>query len=80
MAQAQAKRTIEAQQFVLRDAEGRPRIMIGTPRFAGAAVDLRADDPAIWISGTDGIDRAVLTMDGLTFADAGKGNLGSAVK
>ncbi len=62
-------RTIEAEQFILRDSQGRARIIIGTPKFSGVAVDLGANDPAIWISDEKGMDRAILTADGLRFAD-----------
>lgn len=69
MGQGRPNRTVEAERFIVRDRQGRVRVEIGTPRFSGAAVGLNSDDPAIWISDEKGQDRAVLTIDGLWFAD-----------
>ena len=74
MGQARTSRTVEAEQFILRDAQGRQRLTIGTPRFSGVAIGLEADRPAIWITGSNGVDRAILTSDGIYWADEhGKG-------
>lgn len=62
-------RTIEAEKIVIRDSHGRARLMIGTPEVAGAAVDLKPDSPAIWLSDEHGSDRAILTSDGLYLAN-----------
>jgi hypothetical protein len=62
-------RIVEAEKIIIRDAQGRPRITIGTPAFAGAAVDTKADSPVIWLSDEHGSDRAMLTEDGLYLAD-----------
>lgn len=69
MGQARPSRTVEAEQFVLRDSQGRQRLVIGTPRNSGVAFDLAPDEPAIWIMGENGVDRAILSGDGLGFAD-----------
>jgi hypothetical protein len=69
IAQARPPRTLEAEQFILRDAQGRERLAIGTPRVSGVALDLAPDDAAVWISGNNGVDRAILTNEGLRFAD-----------
>src|SRR5215471_4399256 len=53
MGQARTSRTVEAEQFILRDAQGRQRLTIGAPRLSGIAVGLEADEPAIWIAGTN---------------------------
>jgi len=60
-------RTIEAEKIVLRDSQGHVRVTIGTPEFAGAGIDMKATDPAIWLTDEHGDDRAVLTTDGLRF-------------
>lgn len=62
-------RTIEAEKIVILDSHGRARLMIGTPSVAGAAVDLKPDSPAIWLSDESGSDRAILTSDGLYLAN-----------
>lgn len=54
-------RTIEAEKIVIRDSHGRARLMIGTPEVAGAAVDMRPDAPAIWLSDENGSSRDQLT-------------------
>ncbi len=72
-AQSRPARTIEAEKFVLRDSQGRARITIGTPESSGVAVDTPADEPSIWISDTKGIDRVIVTTEGLRLAnDAGR--------
>src|SRR5690348_10244696 len=60
MGQARPSRKVEAEQFILRDAQGRERLAIGTPRVSGAAIELGPDEPAIWIVGAEGQDRAIL--------------------
>jgi len=68
-----AGRTIEAERFILRDSRGRARVTIGTPESSGAAVDTPADEPAIWISDERGIDRVIVTTEGMRLAnDAGR--------
>jgi hypothetical protein len=62
-------RTIEAQKIILRDSQGRARVTIGTPEFAGMAIDMKATDPAIWLTDEQGEDRAALTGDGLRFGN-----------
>ncbi len=62
-------RTIEAEKIVLLDSRGRARVAIGTPAIAGAAVDMKPDAPAIWLSDESGTDRAILTADGLRFGN-----------
>jgi hypothetical protein len=62
-------RTIEAEKIVILDSHGRARLMIGTPEVAGAAVDMKPDSPAIWLSDESGSDRTILTSDGLYLAD-----------
>ena len=62
-------RTIEAEKIVIRDSHGRARLMIGTPEIAGAAVDIKPDAPAIWLSDENGSDRTILTSDGLYLAN-----------
>jgi len=66
---ARKPRTIEAEKIVIRDSQGRARLMIGTPEAAGAAVDLKPDSPAIWLSDERGSDSAILTSDGLWLAN-----------
>ena len=66
---AKRPRVIEAEKIVLRDAQGHSRLTIGTPEATGAAVSLRPNDPAIWLSDETGMDRAILTSDGLYFAN-----------
>ena len=62
-------RTIEAEKIVLLDSRGRPKLTIGTPAFAGVAMDVNPDDPVIWMTDDKGADRAMLTRDGLFFAN-----------
>jgi hypothetical protein len=66
---AGSPKTVEAEKIILRDSHGRARLTIGTPEFAGATVDMKPDDPVVWMSDDKGIDRAVLTTDGLFFSD-----------
>jgi hypothetical protein len=61
---------IDSHQFVLLDGQGRARLTISTPKYAGAAVGMNADDPGIWMTDRKGTDRTMLTSDGLRFADA----------
>jgi hypothetical protein len=63
-------RTIEAEKFILRDNQGHARVTIGTPESAGVAVDTKPTDPVIWLTDEKGADRAILTTDGIRFADA----------
>ena len=66
---SKAPRTIEAEKIVLRDSHGRARLTIGTPAFAGAAIDVDPDVPVIWMTDDNGADRAMLTTDGIFFAN-----------
>ena len=68
MGQKQTTRTIEAEQFILRDAQGHERLTIGTPRISGAAVGLQPDEPAIWLD-REAKAHAVLTSDGLVISN-----------
>jgi hypothetical protein len=69
----QHMRTIEAEQFVLRDSNGRTRVRIGTPQYSGVAIDTPMDEPVVWISDAKGNDRVMLTTEGLRVAnDSGK--------
>jgi hypothetical protein len=65
-------RTVEAQKIVLLDSNGRSRLTIGTPALAGATIGVNPDDPVMWLTDDKGTDRAMLTTDGLFFAN-GKG-------
>jgi hypothetical protein len=62
-------RIMELEKLVIRDSHGRARLTIGTPGSAGVAIDLGRDEPAIWLSDESGGDRAILTSDGLHFAN-----------
>jgi len=42
---------------------------MGTPEVAGASVDMKPDAPVIWLTDENGSDRAILTSDGLYFAN-----------
>jgi hypothetical protein len=68
-AQPRTTRTIEAEKFVLVDSQGRARITIGTPQTSGAAIGMQADEPAIWISDAKGIDRVIISSEGLRLAN-----------
>ncbi|HLX00273.1 MAG TPA: hypothetical protein VKR82_16655 [Candidatus Acidoferrales bacterium] len=68
-AQPRAARTIEAERFILRDSVGRARITIGTPKTSGAAIEMPADEPSIWISDTNGFDRVIVNTEGLRLAN-----------
>ena len=60
----------QAEMIVVRDSHGRARITIGTPTFAGVALGAYSpDDPEIWMTDDKGADRAMLTKDGLFFAN-----------
>jgi hypothetical protein len=61
---------LDVEEIVVRDSAGRARLIIGTPRVAGAAVSLPADDAAIWISDQNGNDRLIVTADGIRIANA----------
>jgi hypothetical protein len=63
-------RVLNVEEIVVRDSAGRARLIIGTPRVAGTAVSLPADDAAIWISDQNGNDRLIVTADGIRFANA----------
>lgn len=63
-------RTIEAEKIILRDSRGRARITIGTPEFAGVAIDMKASDPAIWLADENGTDRAILSAESLRFGNS----------
>jgi hypothetical protein len=67
MGQGRPTRSLEAEQFILKDAQGRPRLVIGTPSISGAAVGLAPDEPAIWLDRDK--SHAVLTSDGLGFSN-----------
>lgn len=62
MGQKRTTRTIEAEQFILRDAQGHERLTIGTPRISGATVGLQPDEPAIWLD-REAKAHAVLTSN-----------------
>jgi hypothetical protein len=63
-------RTIEAEQFIVRDSKGGARVTIGTAPVSGAAVSLSPDEPAVWFSDEKGRDRLILTTDGLRLANS----------
>jgi|SRR5689334_24476686 len=63
------KRTLDVQELVIRDSQGRARATIGTPRLSGSAVGMSPDSPAIWLTGENGSDRLVITTDGIYLAD-----------
>lgn len=63
-------RTIEAEKIILLDSQGRGRVTIGTPEFAGVAIDMKASDPAIWMTDENGTDRAILSADSLRFGNS----------
>jgi hypothetical protein len=63
-------RTIEAEQFIIRDSKGRARVTIATAPVSGAAVSLAPDEPAIWFSDVKGRDRLILTTDGMRLANS----------
>jgi hypothetical protein len=63
-------RTIEAEKIIVRDSQGRARVTIGTPEFAGVAIDMKASDPAIWLADENGTDRAILSADSLRFGNS----------
>jgi hypothetical protein len=69
MGAAKTPRTIEAEKIVLRDSRGRARVTISTPEFGGATIDVNPEDPVIWLSDDKGADRAMLTANGLFFAN-----------
>lgn len=68
-AQQRPTRAIEAEKFVLLDSKGRARVTIATPGSSGAAIDLAADEPSVWISDANGMDRVIITTDGLRLAN-----------
>jgi hypothetical protein len=63
-------RTVEAEQFIVRDSKGRARVTIGTAPVSGAAVSLSPDEPALWFSDEKGRDRLILATDGLRLANS----------
>jgi hypothetical protein len=64
-----ATRTVEAQKIVLLDSHGRAKLTISTPALEGATVGLGPDDAVIWLTDDNGTDRAMLTSEGLFFAN-----------
>jgi len=64
-----SKRTVDAERIVVHDNQGRARITLGTPASSGAAVGVGSDEPAIWISDANGIDRTIITTGSVRFAD-----------
>ena len=54
MAFAGKPQTLEVEKIIIRDSHGHARITIGTPAVAGVAVDLNANEPAIWLSDEKG--------------------------
>jgi len=64
-----APRTIQAERIILLDSHGRAKLTITTPAFSGASIDVNPDDPVIWMTDDKGADRAMLTTDGLFFAN-----------
>ncbi|HTT62824.1 MAG TPA: hypothetical protein VMG35_13315 [Bryobacteraceae bacterium] len=62
-------RTVEAEEIIIRDSYGHARLMIGTPEFVGPAIDMDRREPGIWLSDGNGQDRAMLSSDGLYFAN-----------
>jgi hypothetical protein len=60
---------VQSKKIVVVDSQGRPRITLGTPSSSGAALELKTDDPAIWMSDENGTDRMILTTDGIRLAD-----------
>jgi hypothetical protein len=67
---AKHPQTISAEKIILLDTHGRARLTISTPAVAGVAIDIAPDDPAVWFSDEKGADRAVISTDGLFFANA----------
>jgi hypothetical protein len=65
-----APRTIQAEKIILLDSHGRAKLTISTPAFSGATIGAKPDDPVIWITDDEGADRAMLTTDGLFFANS----------
>jgi len=70
MAAGAKPRTIEAEKIVILDSHGRSRVTIGTPEFAGIAVDTKPDEPVIWLTDENGTDRAMLATDGLRLSNS----------
>ena len=70
MGAAKTPKMVEAEKIVILDRHGRARITIGTPAFAGAAIDTNPDDPMIWLTDDKGADRAMLATDGLSFGNS----------
>jgi myo-inositol-hexaphosphate 3-phosphohydrolase len=68
-AQQRPVRTVEAEKFVLLDSKGRARVTIGIPQSSGVANDTAADEPSIWISDANGMDRVIITTEGLRLAN-----------
>jgi hypothetical protein len=64
-----AQKTIEAEKIVLLDRDGHAKLTIGTPALTGATVGVNPDDPVVWLTDETGADRAMLTTEGLFFAD-----------
>lgn len=62
-------RTIEAEKIVRLDSHGRARLTIATPAIAGATIDAGPGDALVWLTDGKGADRAMLTSDGLYFAN-----------
>ena len=67
MGQTRTSHTVEAEQFILRDAHGRQRLTIG---FYGG---IKSDEPAIWIAGPTGVDQTIFASQRLVwFNEQGK--------
>jgi hypothetical protein len=64
-------RTVEAEQFILRDGQGRARLTIGTPRFSEAAMGIGTDSPVIRLMDDRGTERVILTTQSLYFVSEG---------
>jgi hypothetical protein len=62
-------RIVEAQKIVLLDSHGHAKLTLGTPALTGATVGVNPDDAVIWLTDDKGTDRAMLTSDGLFFAN-----------
>jgi hypothetical protein len=57
-----APRTIQAERIILLDRHGRAKLTMSTPAFSGATIDVKPDDPVIWMTDDKGADRAMLSV------------------